>query len=382
MKYARLRSVIAGATLTFCICCAHGSLLHAETPDDANASKSWTSSTEQYSGSANPIRTKESRTQNGNRTVDTQVLERKGIEGDYEPYLVVERETIKVDSTTVKIVERSYAPGLYGQRQLVQVIEEESSNLPSGGMKTVRTKSNPDTNGLLQVVQKEVEEKKQSSSNVQEIRRSVFTPYVNGGLSESLRSEERQTTSGNKLEFKTTDRVPNGNGAWQTLEVRQGTLTQDGKQQSREEDVLRPEYNGKLTVVNRTIDKETIVGNGQKQSTSETYSLDVPGTPRDGSLHPIERVTTVNRTETNGRRTTQTEIQGPNAGSPYAGLKPGTQEVTISTRDDQGVVNETRTLRATDINGNSAVVWVDFSVSDRPNEVQGGTAPASEQVLK
>jgi hypothetical protein len=111
MKYARLRSVIAGATLMFCICCADGSLLHAETPDDANASKSWTSSTEQYSGSANPIRTKESRTQNGNRTVDTQVLERKGIEGDYEPYLVVERETIKVDSTTVKIVERSYAPG-------------------------------------------------------------------------------------------------------------------------------------------------------------------------------------------------------------------------------------------------------------------------------
>jgi hypothetical protein len=286
-----------------------------------------------------------------------------------------------VDSTTAKIVERSYAPGLSGQRQLVQVIEEESSDLPSGGMKTVRTTSNPDANGRLQVVQKEVQEKQQSSPNVQEIKRSVFTPYVNGGLSESLRSEERQTRSGNKLEFQTTNRVPNGNGAWQTLEVRQGNVTQEGKQQSREEDVLRPEYNGKLTVFKRTIDK-TIVGNGQTQSTSETYSLDVPGTPRDGRLHPIERVTTVNRTEANGRQTTHTEIQGPNAGSPYAGLKSGTQQVTISTRDDHGVVHETRTLRATDINGNSAVVWVDFSVSDGPNEIQGDTAPASEQVLK
>jgi hypothetical protein len=381
MKYARLRRVVAGATLMLWISCGHGYLLQAQT-SDSNASKSSTSSAEQYSGSANPIRTKESRTQSGNRTVDTQVLERKSTEGNYEPYLVVERETIKVDSTTVRTVERSYAPGLYGQRQLVQVTEEESRDLPRGGVKSVRTTSNQDANGRLQVVQKEVQEKKQSSPNVEEIKRSVFTPDVNGGLAESLRSEERQTRSGNKLEFQTTDRVPNGNGAWQTLEVRKGTVKQDDKQQSREEDVLRTDFNGKLAVVQRTIDKETTAGTGQTQSTSETYSLDVPGTPRDGSLHPIERVTTIKRTEINGRQTTQTEIEKPTAGSPYAGLKPTSQQVTISTRDDNGVVHETRTIRAIDINGNPGVVWVDFSVSAKPNEVNGSTAPASEQEPK
>jgi hypothetical protein len=388
MKHARLRWIVAGATLMLGICCARGYPLQAQTSwtfahpsvtsDDSSTSKSWTSSTERqfYSTSLHPVRTKESHTESGNRTVDTQVLERQTIEGDYELYLVVEKETVKVDSTTVRTVQRSYARGPNGQRQLVQVTEEEESrNLSSGEVRTVRTTSNPYATGSLQVVHREVEQKKQTSPNVQEIRRSVFTPDVNGGLSESLRSEERQTRSGTTLEFQKTDRVRDGSGAWQTLEVRQGTVKEDGKQRSREENVLQPDSYGKLAVVQRTIGKETADRTGQPQSTSETYQLDVPGRSRDGSLHPVERVTTVHRVGANGRQSTQTEVEQPNPGSPTAGLELTSQQVTISTRDADRVTHETRTFRAT--GGNPGVAWVDMGVSNRPNEVHVSMAPVS-----
>ena len=355
-----------------------GSLL-AQTSGDSSANKSSTSSTQpQYSGSANPTRSKESHTVGGNRTVDTQVLERIGADGKYEPYLTVEKEIIRIDSNTVKTVERSYARGSDGQRQLMQVTEAEARTSSGGDVKTVRTTSNPDVNGNLQVVQKLIEEKKQTSPQVQEIRTSRFAPDSDGALRESERTDERQTRTGNTVEFQKTDRIPDLNGNWQTREERKGTIKEDGAQRLKEESIQQPDSDGKMGIVQRTVEKQSADVGGQTKATTETYSVDLPGVPRDGSLHPVERVTTVHTAEPNGKQSTQVRVERPNPGSPNSGMQVTSQVLDVSTSDSNGVSRQTRTIQAAGADGNLGVVWVDMGVSDNPNQMQVSMAPQSK----
>src|SRR5450759_506934 len=62
--------------------------LWAQTSDSptGGAANSWSATTESHSGSVNPTRTIENHTQNGNRTLDRQSLQRPGSDGHFEPY--------------------------------------------------------------------------------------------------------------------------------------------------------------------------------------------------------------------------------------------------------------------------------------------------------
>jgi hypothetical protein len=48
------------------------------------------------------MRTIESHTQSGNRTVDKQSLQRCGSDGNFEPYQDIEKESVKVNAATVR----------------------------------------------------------------------------------------------------------------------------------------------------------------------------------------------------------------------------------------------------------------------------------------
>jgi hypothetical protein len=114
----------------------------------------------------NPTRTLKSHTQSGNRTVDNQSVQRRGDNGDFEPYQDVEKTTVQVNATTVRTTTRTFGRNADGAKTLVQVTEEEARTQPGGNSNVVRTTSNPDANGNLQLVQREIEETKRIGKDV------------------------------------------------------------------------------------------------------------------------------------------------------------------------------------------------------------------------
>jgi len=112
----------------FCFTLRIGAQTSDSQPNDAD--KTWTATTESQSDNVNPTRTTESHSQHGNRTLDTQTVQRLGTDGHFEPYQDIEKETVKVDSTTVPTITRAFARDSGGGKTLVQVTEEESIPYP------------------------------------------------------------------------------------------------------------------------------------------------------------------------------------------------------------------------------------------------------------
>src|SRR5579862_7260893 len=136
---------------------------------------SWTSTNQvdQPEGAANPTRTREVHTESNGRVIDKIITETLGPDGRYVPYSETEKESVRVNDTTVRTIERNFATGSNGERTLIQEKQEESRSLPGGGQKIVRTTSSPDANGALQVVRRELEDTKQPSPGVRETHTTV-----------------------------------------------------------------------------------------------------------------------------------------------------------------------------------------------------------------
>ena len=83
--------------------CCSGFTLSAQTSDSQTGgpNKSWTATTESQSDNVDPIRTVESHTQSGNRTLDMQSVQRLGSDGHFEPSQDIEKETAQVDAASV-----------------------------------------------------------------------------------------------------------------------------------------------------------------------------------------------------------------------------------------------------------------------------------------
>jgi hypothetical protein len=339
----------------------------------------WSSTTNsQNSMGTNPVRTSESHTQNANRTSDKSTIQRMNSDGRYEPYQDVEKETIKVDANTTKTIERSYA---YrdGRRQLVQKTEEESHKLSGGETRTVRTTSNPDANGDFQVVQKEITDTKKTGSNTQETTTSVLTPNINGGLNESLRIRQSDTKiDDHTSQFQKTTLLSDGSGNWQSTEIRQGVIKDNGKEQTREETVSQPDSDGKFAVVQRTITKESPTGDSQTRTTTETDSVDVPGIARENGLHPVERVVTVHTSETNGAQSSQTQVLRPNPGAPTGSMQITVQSTDAVQPGTNGFTRETHAITSFTEGQNGNVVWVDMGRSDKPVSTANVKLPAAK----
>ena len=338
------------------------------------AHKSWTSTTDQQSDGANPTRTTESHTQSGNRTLDNQSVQRRGSNGQFEPYQDIERETVKVNATTVRTTTRTFGRDSDGAKTLVQVTEEERRSLPGGDSNVIRITSNPDASGNLQLVQREVETTKRISKNIEETKTTVMLLGINGGLSPAMQVQERRERGANTVESQKTTLLPDGVGNWQVSETRHDITRQDGKNRSTEERVSRPDPEGKLAEISRTVSKESETAPGEKHNTSETYSVDVPGSSRDGSLHLVERSTVAQSTSSTGQQTTQRQVEQPDPGNPDSGL-----QVTILTTDSVSPgasgAQATRTIQMRDPNGSLEVVSVDTTKSDKVNTVQVQIAP-------
>src|SRR5271165_2662109 len=129
-----------------------------------------------------PVRIIESHSENGNRTLDNRSVEIRGTDGHFEPYQDIERETLTVDASTVRITMRTFARDVNRMTALVQVTEEEKHILPGNESSIVRVTYNPDVNGRLQPVQREIVETKKIGTDLEEANTTVMLPSVNGGL--------------------------------------------------------------------------------------------------------------------------------------------------------------------------------------------------------
>jgi hypothetical protein len=350
--------------------------LLAQTSDsqDGTSDKSWTATTDSREDYANPTRTLESHTQNGNRTVDVRSLQARGADGDFQPYQDIEKETIRVNATTTRTTTRTFVRDGDGNKTLFQVREEEKQIFPGGDSKVVRTTSNPDANGNLQIVQRENQETIKTSPGMEETKTSVMLPGINGGLAPVMQIEEREKRSGNTVEIQKTTQLPDGAGKWQVAEVRHKTTKDDGKNRNSEERASRPDLDGKLEEITRTLGKESEDASGTKQKSEETYSIDQPGATRDNSLHLVERVTTTQRSSADSEQTTKV-LEQTNPGDPGAGLW-----VSTVTREGERLgpagVQGTETIQQRDANGNLNVVSVDTTKADSANAIKIQIGPA------
>ena len=354
--------------------------LGAQTSDaqTGDSNKSWTATTESQSDNVNPTRTLESHIRSGNRTLDKQSVERRGSDGHFEPYQDIEKETVQVDATAVRTTTRTFGRDANGAKTLLQVTEEEKHALPGGDSNVLRVTSNPDVNGRLQLVRRETEETKRTSKDVEETKTTVLLPNVNGGLAPAMKVQEvRRRGANDTVESQKTTLLPDGGGNWQVSEMRQATTREEGKSRSTEERVSRPDSEGKLGEVSRTVSKESESAAGVKRNTVETYSVDVPGSARDGSLHLVERATTAQRTSSNGQQTTEQQVEQSNPGDPGSGLRVTTL-TTDTVRPGPSGAQATRTVQVRGANDSFGIVSVDTKKSDDIHAIQVQIAPSEK----
>lgn len=328
----------------------------------------------------NPTRTTETHTVVDGRLVDKTLVESLGPDGQYVLYSETEKESVHVNDTTVRNIERSFARGPDGERTLIQERQEESRSLPGGEEKVVRTISNPDANGALHVVQRELEDSKLLSPGVRETATTVLTPDMNGGLAPAVQIVERETHSGDgTIDVKKTTQLSDGTGHWQLSEVREATSKEEnGQIRSTDERVLRPDSNGNLAVVERTVAKQTNAGPGEKRDTIDKYSTNVPGQAGNDSLQLVQREITVEQNTPAGGHSTTRQIEQANPGDPTDGLRVSEETVDIVRPGGSGAAYEKRTILTPDSDGRLGEVWVDVGKTSNPSAVQVDTHPVAK----
>jgi hypothetical protein len=380
-RTARLiRLVLLAVAASFCseFCSAPALWAQASDSQTGGANTSWTATSQSQSDNANPTRTIESHTQSGNRTLDTQSLQHRGSDGQFEPYQDIEKETVQVDAATVRTTTRTFGRDADGAKTLVQVTEEEKRTQPGGDSNVVRTTSNPDANGALQVVQRQIEETKKTSKDVEETKTTTMLTSINGGLAPAMKELTRRERGANgTVESQKTTLLPNGDGKWQISEIRQATTRQDGNSRSTEERVSRPDADGKLGEISRTVSKELDAAPGEKRNTVETYSVDVPGLAQEGGLHLVERATTAQHTASTGQQTTEKQLEQPTPGDPSSGLRVTTL-TTDTVRPGPSGAQATQTIQMRDANGDFGVVSVDITKSDNIHAIQVQISPSGK----
>jgi hypothetical protein len=358
------------------LCCYALSLV-AQTTDPTTldqTNKSWTVTTDSKSDdllpTRIPVRIVESHSLDGDRVLDNRLVEIRGTDGRFEPYQNIERETLQVDTTTARTVTRTFSQDVNGKKALVQVTEEEKHILPGGDSNIVLVTYNPDVNGKLQSVQREIVESKKITEDLEATNRTVMLSSINGGLAPAFKTHEtRKRIANDTVKTETTTWLPDLNGQWQLSESRQNVATQEENGRKIEETVSRPDAEGKLIQVSRVVSRESESASGERRDSLESYSIDVPGTTRDGRLHLIERQTSISPSTSTGERSTEQQVEQINPGDPGAGLR-------VSVLLDGKMVSapsgeqSTITIRARDSNGRFGVVWVDMTKSDRIPTVQ------------
>ncbi|MCU1299833.1 MAG: hypothetical protein JWQ87_117 [Candidatus Sulfotelmatobacter sp.] len=348
---------------------------------DSSGNQSWTASSQQESpgGAVNPTRKKETHTEADGRVVDRTSVETLGPDGRYVPYSDTEKESRRINDTTVRNIERTFGRDCDGHRTLIQERQEESRTLPGGEQKVIRTVSNPDGNGRLQVVQRDLEDSKQVSPGVRVTNTTVSMADGNGGFSAAVQTEQRETKSGDaRVESKKSTLLSDGTGSWKLSEVRESMTQQDGLVRSKDERVLRPDSTGKLTVVEHTVNKQAQTAAREGRDTTETYSTNVPGVAGDGSLQLVQRETTIQRTTSAGAQSTIQQIEQARPGNLSDDLHVTQEAIDIVRPGGGGTTDRSHIILTPDSDGRLGQVWIDTGKTDNPSAITVDTSSSAK----
>jgi hypothetical protein len=348
---------------------------------DITGVQSWTASSQQGSpgGAVNPTRTNETHSEVNGRVVDRTSVETLGPDGRYVPYSDTEKESVRINDTTVRNIERTFGRDSDGHRTLIQERQEESRSLPGGEQKVTRTISNPDVNGGLQVVLRELEHSQQLRLGVRVTETTVLTPDGNGGFSAAVRTEEQETkTSDGAVESRKSTLLSDGIGGWKLSEVRENTTRQEGEIRSKDERVLRPDSTGNLAVVEHTVDKQAQTGAGETRDTAETYTTNLPGIAGDSRLQLLQRETTVRRTGSGGAQTTARQIEQPRPGDFSDSVHVTQEAIDIVRPGGNGTADRSRVILAPDSDGRLSQVWIDTGKTNNPSAITVDTSASTK----
>ena len=357
-----------------------GMALFAQTDSSSvthEGTESWTAITESKVDNVNDSRTIESHSRSGNRALDERSVQVRGLDGHLEPYQDIETETVQVDASTVRITTRAFAQDINKAKILVQVTEEEKHTLPSGDSNIAKITSNSDTNGKLQVVERETVESRKIRENMEETQTTIALPSINGLVPAVKTRETRKRGLNDEVESEKDTLLLDGGGNWQVNEIRKTTSRREGDTRISEERVSRLDAEGKLSEISRVLSKQTENSPAEKRATQESYSSDVPGTARDGSLHLVERTTAIQRSSSNGEQDTEQQVEKVDPGNPSSGLRVSvlsSDKVQPTPSGEQAK----HTIQVRDASGSFDVVSVDTTKSDRIPTIQIQQEPAEK----
>jgi len=339
--------------------------------------QSWTV-TKVVKGPGAPLRITEKYTKSGNKTQCERTDELLGPDG-YRPSLYIETETVQEDAATTRSVEHSYRPDANGQKQLAQVTEEEAKALPNGDSNVVRTTSKPTPGGDLQIVEREDVETIKGGADSQETKSTTYRSSREGKISDTLApvrqtDERRKRGDNDHIETtKTTKWVDSGNGGLKLAEMSEKVVKEEGEHRNSEENVWLPDANGNLSEVSQTVVRDT-QSQGRNVQTAETYSIDVPGKARDGQLHLVQRVTSVQSGDA-GRATTEQQMEQ---------IDPVGLDLKVMTKISDVVTSgpagseETKTTRVRNADGTFSVSAVETTNSDKPPATETHSSPSKK----
>ena len=318
-----------------------------------NADESWTATSENTTEYTNPYRTTESHSQSGNRTIDKKTVEVRGPGGAYELHYRTETETIQESPTLTRSVTRTY--NLSGDRNehLTQIVEIQT-NGSDNGSRTVKTISDANLDGKFEVKAREISVT-EKTSDLEKTQTIVYLPSTASQFAptEQIIEQQRHREDGS-IETKREISFPDFSGGWQAYEVHEQTVRGDSKERTTDERISRRDAFGNVSPVAEVIAKETN-SNDRHTSTTQTYSIDVPGSTRDEHLHLLQSSTVVEIKEA-GRTVTQTQLLQPDS------VKKGSSTVinSVDLAVEKGSsTQETITVTARYPDGNPSVVSVE-----------------------
>jgi hypothetical protein len=185
---------------------------------------------------------------------------------------------------------------------LTQITEVETRG-SDDAFRTVKTISNADLDGKFEVKEREISVTEKSADS-QKTQTTVYLPSINGGFAPSVQINEQQSPSADgAIETKKETLIPGSSGRWETYELRAQKVKGDSQERITDERLSRRDFEGNVSPVSEVITKEKNV-NGRLTTTTENYSVDVPGSTRDQILHPLQSSETVQTTEA-GRLVTE-----------------------------------------------------------------------------
>ena len=344
---------------------AQNSCAFGNTPGKAPASA--VGESRDPTGVAVPTRVSEKRTESGNRTVVTRTLESLSVDGRFAPIAVCEEETTKVDANTTRRNLRSYGINDDKSKFLIETVEEQSKRLANGGEDNVRTVLKQDETGQKQrVARREIEKIRPAGANTTESNTTVMLPDINSGslVPNAMIHEVRRQQAPGVEQVHRTQMLPNGNGGWQTGEVRDEIVRTDAKgNRVIEQQVSAPDANGKLSASERTVTRDTKNGAVQTEQV-DRYLPSLSGTLElDSQMHVV-------KTSGPGGTQVKSEVDTRNPIAPGQQLQPSEITVQTSKPNAQGGQTVSSSSSTADPNGSMTQVTVSFGQSKKDTKPQ------------